>query len=88
MFSTIDANIPDLAIFPQFTHMQLMLVSLGPSQVKEARSYYGEHARNNGIYEVEVCPELQNAQNMIAQVRGNSLYLLRGRIKSWHINRK
>lgn len=69
MFSRIDANIPDFKSFPQFTHEQLMLVSLGHYQVKQARSYYGEHVRNNGIYEVEVCPELQNAQNMIAQVR-------------------
>ncbi|KAJ8708905.1 hypothetical protein PYW07_013509 [Mythimna separata] len=88
MFSRIDGNLPQLNNFPVFTYNDLILFALGPYQVKQARSYFGEHVRNNGIYVVEVCPELEHSQEMIIRVDGNNPYLLRGRIKSRHISQR
>ncbi|XP_022825375.1 uncharacterized protein LOC111355607 isoform X1 [Spodoptera litura] len=43
-------------------------------QVKQAQSYYGEHVRKNGSYEIEVCPELEHSEEMVAAVGGYRPY--------------
>ncbi|CAH2088630.1 unnamed protein product [Euphydryas editha] len=48
MFLRVDGNLPQLVNFPKLNHNQLLLLALGPYQVKQARSYYGEYIRANG----------------------------------------
>lgn len=43
VFTRIDANLPQLQDLPIFQYKDLMLFSFGPFQVRQARSYYGEH---------------------------------------------
>ncbi|XP_045449482.1 uncharacterized protein LOC123658044 [Melitaea cinxia] len=69
MFTRIDSNLPQLNNFPLFTYNDLILFALGPYQVKQARSYFGEHVRDNGMYVVEVSPELDHSQEMIIRMR-------------------
>lgn len=88
IFTRIDGNLPQLENFPRFSYNQLLLFALGPYQVKQARSYYGEHIRANGVYEIEVCPELDHSREMIFNIGGNMPYLLRGLIKSRHVSQK
>lgn len=84
IFSRVDGNLPQLATFPILEFNDLLLLALGPYQVKQARSYYGEHMRQNGVYYVEVCPDLHN----VVQLGGSRPQLLRGRIKSRHISQR
>lgn len=88
MFRRIDGKFPQLNIFPVFSYSELIIFALGPYQVKQARSYYGEHVRQNGLYEIEICPELEHSEEMVAAVGGNRPYLLRGRIQSRHVGRR
>lgn len=88
MFTRIDGNLPQLENFPRLSHDQLLLIALGPYQIKQSRSCYGEHIRENGVYEVEVYPELDHPQEMVSHIGGNTPYLLRGRIKSRHISQR
>lgn len=41
--------------FPQMGYNDLVLIPLGVYQIKQARSYYGEHVRQDGSYIIEVC---------------------------------
>ncbi|RVE41952.1 hypothetical protein evm_013392 [Chilo suppressalis] len=84
IFSRVDGNLPQLQNSPVLEYSQLILLALGPYQVKQARSYYGGHIRTNGIYEVEVCPQLDDINNL----GGSRPQLLRGRIKSRHISQR
>lgn len=84
IFSRVDGNLPQLQNFPILEHNQLILLALGPYQVKQARSYYGEHIRANGVYDVEVCPDLDR----VSHLGGVRPQLLRGRIKSRHISQR
>lgn len=88
MFRRIDGRFPQLNIFPVFSYSELIIFALSPYQVKQARSYYGEHVRQNGLYEIEICPELEHSEEMVAAVGGNRPYLLRGRIQSRHVGRR
>ncbi|KAF9799384.1 hypothetical protein SFRURICE_003081 [Spodoptera frugiperda] len=88
MFRRIDGRFPQLNIFPVFSYSELIIFALGPYQVKQAQSYYGEHVRQNGLYEIEICPELEHSEEMVAAVGGNRPYLLRGRIQSRHVGRR
>lgn len=88
MFSRIDGNLPQLQQFPILTYSELILIALGPYQVKQARSYYGEHMRENGLYLIEVCPEVEHSHEMVLQIGGNYPFLIRGRIKSRHIGQR
>lgn len=88
MFTCIDGNLPQLNNFPVFTYNDLILFALGPYQVKQARSYFGEHVRENGTYVVEVCPELEHSHEMIIRVGGNNPRLLRSCIKSCHVSQR
>lgn len=54
MFHSIEAHGPELDIFPVMTMPDLVLFALGIYQIKQARSYYGEHTRERGSFMVEV----------------------------------
>ncbi|XP_045778261.1 uncharacterized protein LOC123876146 isoform X1 [Maniola jurtina] len=76
-----------LTDFPRLTYSELILVSLGTYQIKQARSYYGEHVRADGSYVIEVWREVDN--DFLRELSlSNSTWLLRGRIHSRHISRK
>ncbi|KAJ8720645.1 hypothetical protein PYW08_006110 [Mythimna loreyi] len=84
MFLRVDGNLLQLDSFPMLDFNQLILMALGPYQVKQARSYYGEHIRANGVYYIEVYPDLESVSHL-----GESRpQLLRGQIKSRHIGQK
>ncbi|KAL0879449.1 hypothetical protein ABMA27_003200 [Loxostege sticticalis] len=71
----------------QFQPIDLILVSLGTYQIKQARSYYGEHVRANGSYVIEVCREVDS--DLLQELSTTeTTWLLRGRIKSRHISNR
>lgn len=79
-FVSINAQLPELHVFPVMQTADLILFGLGIYQIKQAKSYYGEHIRQNGSFHVEVDTNLTRfAANKI---------LLRGKIKSRHVARK
>uniref|UniRef100_A0A2H1VI07 SFRICE_033666 n=1 Tax=Spodoptera frugiperda TaxID=7108 RepID=A0A2H1VI07_SPOFR len=72
----VDGNLPQLEHFPILDYSQLILMALGPYQVKRARSYYGEHIRANGIYNIEVCPDLERAKSRHIGQKRYYVYIL------------
>ncbi|CAK1592551.1 unnamed protein product [Parnassius mnemosyne] len=82
-FQMINSNNPHLDRFPQLTITDLKRLALGTYQLKQATSYYGEHIRQTGIYSIEVNNTLDDDVPLIL---GLNNYLLRGRIKSRHVN--
>ncbi|RVE41531.1 hypothetical protein evm_013816 [Chilo suppressalis] len=82
-FQAIDSEHPHLATFPRLTISDLKRLALGTYQLKQARSYFGEHVRQSGTYLVEVNNEIEDD---IPLVFGVNNYLLRGRIKSRHVS--
>lgn len=61
-------------------------VACGTYQLKQARSYYGEHIRN-GSYSIEVCRDRSN--NLLEGLNSaDNCTLLRARIQSRHISHK
>lgn len=58
---------------------QLELIALGTYQIKQARSYYGEHAREGGIFIIEINSELE-----VPASQNVSGTLICGRISSRH----
>ncbi|KAF9794876.1 hypothetical protein SFRURICE_005111 [Spodoptera frugiperda] len=73
-FQTIDGNHPHLDRFPRLTITDLKRFALGTYQLKQARSYFGEHVRQSGIYSVEVNTEIDDD---IPLILGLNNYLLR-----------
>lgn len=74
--------------FPQLTYSELIKISLGIYQIKQAKSYSGEHIRQDGRYEIEVCRETDSNLLKELSISNNSSWLLRGRIKSRHVSSK
>ncbi|RVE52184.1 hypothetical protein evm_003103 [Chilo suppressalis] len=58
-FRNISAHLPHLSTFPCLTMSQLEMISLGTYQIKQARSYYGEHVRDGGMFVVELNSQLE-----------------------------
>ncbi|XP_045781841.1 uncharacterized protein LOC123878594 [Maniola jurtina] len=85
-FTAIDGNIPQLADFPKLELVDLKRFALGSYQLKQVRSYYGEHIRQNGNYLIEVSEEFEEDLPLVLSVNNN--YLVRGRIKSRHVSSK
>lgn len=79
-FVNINAQLPELHVFPVMEMRDLILFSLGIYQIKQARSYYGEHIRQNGSFYVEIDTNLTRFEE-------NKL-LLRGKIKSRHVSNR
>ena len=84
-FLNINVNINNVN-FPRLTYSELILFACGTYQLKQARSYYGEHIRNDGSYSIEVCTE--RARNLEGLPLPDNCTLLRGKIQSRHISRK
>ncbi|KAF9424317.1 hypothetical protein HW555_000456, partial [Spodoptera exigua] len=82
-----DARLPQINIFPVMEMSDLIFFSIGVYQIKQARSYYGEHIRANGTFSVEISENLE-----ITDVPGitssHETVLLRGRIRSRHQSNK
>ena len=82
IFQRIDAHLPELDIFPEMTMSDLVIFGLGVYQIKQARSYYGEHIRQHGSFQVEISNELEVIARAIPS-QPDPL-LIRGRIRSRH----
>lgn len=85
IFRRIDAEHPHLNTFPKLSLHDLIMIALGTYQIKQSRSYYGEHVRNEGKYEIEVAIDIEDE---LPLVLGTDKYLVRGRIRSRHIGNK
>lgn len=86
-FRNITADRNNLLYFPTLEYSDLILFALGTYQIRQARSYYGEHIRFHGGYRIEVSKE--NIDSSGYDLRGSGLTtLIRGRIKSRHVSRK
>lgn len=83
-FQTIDGNNPHLDQFPHLTLEDLKQLALGTYQLKQARSYYGEHIRQNGTYLIEINDHIEDDVPLV--LRPNNTYLLRGRVRSRHVS--
>ncbi|CAK1587666.1 unnamed protein product [Parnassius mnemosyne] len=81
-FTRIDAQLPELDIFPVMTMSDLKIFGLGTYQIKQARSYYGEHIRQHGSFQVEISNDLEVVTQLISSQQ--DAVLIRGRIKSRH----
>lgn len=84
-FVHINAQMPQLNVFPIMEMSDLVLFSLGIYQIKQAHSYYGEHIRPNGTFTVEVSEDVQLI-NIPGISSSHETVLIRGRIKSRHIS--
>lgn len=58
LFRSIDAS-EGFEHFPILTYEELHIISLGPYQVEQARSYFGEHVKCDGSFIIEVYEEPQ-----------------------------
>lgn len=85
-FVNITVGSENLNDFPRLTMSELLLISCGPYQIRQSRSYYGEHIRASGTYTVEICREGNN--NLPGDFLENNCWILRGKIQSRHIGRK
>lgn len=86
-FETITIQNDSLNDFPQLSESELILISLGTYQIKQARSYYGEHVRGSDGFVIEVCREVN--RSLLRELSAtDTSWLLRGRIQSRHISRK
>lgn len=79
-FVFINSELPQLNVFPMMEMQDLILFALGIYQIKQAKSYYGEHIRENGTFRVEV------DTNLLRHSRNS--FLIRGRIQSRHQSNK
>ncbi|KAJ8720552.1 hypothetical protein PYW08_006017 [Mythimna loreyi] len=73
--------------FPVLSCSDLILIACGTYQLKQARSYYGEHIRFNGCYQIELCNDHRSSIMEGVNVSPNCS-LLRARIASRLIRRK
>ncbi|KAJ8737558.1 hypothetical protein PYW08_000153 [Mythimna loreyi] len=87
-FLNINVDNSNVSEFPQLEFHDLILIACGTYQLRQARSYYGEHIRFNGRYKIEVCREA-SINNLREQLSlSQSSWLLRAKIQSRHISRK
>lgn len=86
-FTSIDVITENVREFPQLTESELIMFACGTYQLKQARSYYGEHIRLNGCYRIEVSND-RRTSILEGSLFQNDCLLLRARIQSRHISRK
>lgn len=79
--SFININVEQILLneFPRMTKSDLILFALGTYQIKQARSYYGEHIRQNGSFIIEISDDIEP---VLMPTSNNEMILFRGRIKS------
>ena len=68
--------------FPQLTKEDLYKISLGSYQIREARSYYGEHVEKNGGYSIQVIRDTEASDLDKYGTVMNDPMLLKARIQS------
>ncbi|XP_075981959.1 uncharacterized protein LOC142980452 isoform X2 [Anticarsia gemmatalis] len=73
-FHTITVHNDNLNDFPQLTDNELILISLGTYQIKQARSYFGEHVRGNDGYVIEVCREVN--RELLRELSASNKYFM------------
>lgn len=83
LFETITRNNVD---FPHLSINDLQLIALGTYQIKQAKSYVGEHLRVHGMFTLEVCRDLTRFQS--TNVQGIDPFILRAKLKSRHIGNR
>lgn len=81
-FQPIDANRHEVS-FPILNMEDLTLLALGIYQIKQARSYYGEHTQATGMFIIEIGEQIPADQTR--ELEGEDLHILRGRIQSRHV---
>ncbi|XP_072936633.1 uncharacterized protein [Epargyreus clarus] len=86
-FVSITADLDNVLDFPRMLPNDLIFFALGTYQIKQARSYFGEHIRSHGRYLIEVCREL-NVDTTELNLGNREVYLIRGKIKSRHVGRR
>lgn len=86
-FRNITVSNENLTEFPALNVSDLILIACGTYQLKQARSYYGEHIRFNGMYCIEVCTNARN-RIMNGNIFGHNCLLVRARIASRDVSRK
>lgn len=86
-FQNITVRNENLREFPILNINDLILIACGTYQLKQARSYYGEHISFNGPYCIEVCTNARN-RIMNGSIFGHNCSLVRARIASRHVSRK
>lgn len=64
--------------FPILTTDDLIILALGTYQIAQARSYYGEHMKQNGAFIIQVCRDREN------RFFQENMWLLRAKIHSRH----
>ena len=84
IFATLGAE--ELEGFPVLTQNDLQRIALGSYQIRQARSYYGEHINEHGQYLLEVNVESHNNIRRYG-VNIDDPLLIRGRMQSRHQNR-
>lgn len=86
VFRTMSANLPEFDDLPRLTEEDLILLSLGIYQLKQAISYYGEHMNENGAFLIELGESLPASD--VRELGGGDLCIIRGRIQSRHVRAK
>lgn len=86
VFHTMSADLPELQNLPRLTEEDLILLSLGIYQLKQARSYYGEHINENGLFVIELGDSLPAEH--VRELGDGELCIIRARIQSRHVRAK
>ncbi|KOB74599.1 Uncharacterized protein OBRU01_08787 [Operophtera brumata] len=85
-FQPMAANMPEFEQFPRFSEEQMILFALGSYQIKQARSYYGEHLQPDGEFIIELGGDVPVQE--VRELDGRDLWLIRGRMQSRHTRSK
>lgn len=85
-FQPMAADMADFNDFPTLTEEDLTLFSLGVYQLKQAKSYYGEHLQPDGAFIIELGGGIP--QEIVRELEGENLWIVRGRIQSRHTQSK
>lgn len=85
-FRVMTAEMEEFSDFPRLDERELFLFSLGVYQIKQARSYYGEHILDNGSFTIELSNDLTNEHlTELREQENNDLWMIRGRLQSRHV---
>lgn len=85
-FQAMGSDMPEFNNFPRLTEEELTLFALGSYQLKQARSYYGEHVQPDGAFIIELAGDIPVEE--VREMAGRDLLVLRGRIQSRHVSSK
>jgi len=86
-FMSIDGASEEELEFPQLTEADLRSITQGDYHLRLARSYYAEHVKANGVYEVQVAKHIGPIPISYGLSVGTPV-LIRGKIQSRHTSSK